>query len=152
MHLALQERISLWVGQLLVMGGVAGWEDGGMEGYMEGGKYGRRSEGERRGFRTYRLNISEIKSISCSAAAIFSADEGWGRPRPNIDIVAVGLGGCLLRDLRRGLKLLLVDARYEFGVVVLFECWEEGVVRWSFVMGKYFLMMPSTGKLRKYAK
>ncbi len=43
----------------------------------------------------YLLNISVTRSISCSAAAIFSADDGWGRPNPNIDMVAVeiGLGG-----------------------------------------------------------
>ena len=36
--------------------------------------------------------MSVTRSISCSAAAIFSADEGCGLPRPNIDIIAfVGL-------------------------------------------------------------
>jgi len=36
---------------------------------------------------TYRLNMSETISISVSAAAIFSAEEGCGRaPKPNIDI------------------------------------------------------------------
>ena len=30
-----------------------------------------------------------MRSISCSAAAIFSADEGWGRPSPNIDMIVV---------------------------------------------------------------
>ena len=48
------------------------------------------------GARAYLLNMSVTRSISCSAAAIFSADEGWGRPRPNMDIFAVisdfGLG------------------------------------------------------------
>lgn len=32
---------------------------------------------------TYRLNISETISTSVSAAAIFSAEEGCGRPPPN---------------------------------------------------------------------
>jgi len=31
----------------------------------------------------YRLYMSETMSISASAAAIFSAEEGWGRPPPN---------------------------------------------------------------------
>ena len=35
------------------------------------------------------LNISVMRSISCSAAAIFSADDGWGRPSPNIDMIVV---------------------------------------------------------------
>jgi len=30
----------------------------------------------------YRLYMSETMSISASAAAIFSAEEGWGRPAP----------------------------------------------------------------------
>jgi hypothetical protein len=33
---------------------------------------------------TYRLNMSETISTSVSAAAIFSADEGCGRPPPNM--------------------------------------------------------------------
>jgi hypothetical protein len=38
----------------------------------------------------YLLNISVTRSISASAAAIFSAEEGWGRPNPpNIDIFAI---------------------------------------------------------------
>jgi hypothetical protein len=37
------------------------------------------------------LNMSVMRSISCSAAAIFSADEGWGRPSPNIDMIVVDL-------------------------------------------------------------
>jgi hypothetical protein len=37
---------------------------------------------------TYLLNMSVTRSISCSAAAIFSADDGWGRPNPNIDMIA----------------------------------------------------------------
>jgi hypothetical protein len=36
---------------------------------------------------SYLVNISVTRSISCSAAAIFSADEGCGRPSPNIDII-----------------------------------------------------------------
>jgi hypothetical protein len=40
----------------------------------------------------YLLNISVTNSISCSAAAIFSAEEGWGRPMPNIDMIAVVRG------------------------------------------------------------
>ena len=42
----------------------------------------------------YLLNISVTRSISCSAAAIFSADEGCGRPRPNIDMIMVLLFVC----------------------------------------------------------
>lgn len=38
---------------------------------------------------TYLLNMSVMRSISCSAAAIFSADEGCGRPKPNIDMTVV---------------------------------------------------------------
>jgi hypothetical protein len=38
------------------------------------------------------LNISVTRSISCSAAAIFSADEGCGLPNPNIDMIARALG------------------------------------------------------------
>lgn len=44
------------------------------------------------------LNISVTRSISCSAAAIFSAEEGCGRPSPNIDMIAV-FGDCLFGDL-----------------------------------------------------
>lgn len=44
----------------------------------------------------YLLNMSVTMSISCSAAAIFSADEGWGRPSPNIDMIA----GCVEDGLR----------------------------------------------------
>lgn len=47
------------------------------------------------GRETNLLNISVTRSISCSAAAIFSADEGWGRPSPNIDIFAVASGFAL---------------------------------------------------------
>lgn len=32
-------------------------------------------------------NMSVTRSISCSAAAIFSADDGCGLPIPNIDIL-----------------------------------------------------------------
>ncbi len=46
-------------------------------------------EGEEKGRYTYLLNISVMRSISCSAAAIFSAELGWGRPRPNMDMIAV---------------------------------------------------------------
>lgn len=37
---------------------------------------------ERAGSGTYWLNMPETISISASAAAIFSAEEGWGRPPP----------------------------------------------------------------------
>jgi len=41
-------------------------------------------------WRKYLLNMSVTRSISASAAAIFSADEGCGRPNPpNIDIFAI---------------------------------------------------------------
>lgn len=44
--------------------------------------------------RTYRLNMSETISTSVSAAAIFSAEEGCGRPPPNMlnDMAAVSVG------------------------------------------------------------
>jgi hypothetical protein len=40
--------------------------------------------------RAYLLNISVTKSISCSAAAIFSAEEGCGRPNPNNEDILAG--------------------------------------------------------------
>jgi hypothetical protein len=42
---------------------------------------------------TYLLNISETISTSVSAAAIFSAEEGCGRPPPNMlnDMAAVSV-------------------------------------------------------------
>jgi hypothetical protein len=45
--------------------------------------------------KTYRLNISETISTSVSAAAIFSAEEGCGRPPPNMlnDMAAVSVVG-----------------------------------------------------------
>ena len=36
---------------------------------------------------TYRLAISVRSFISASTAAIFSADDGWGRPSPKNDIL-----------------------------------------------------------------
>ena len=39
--------------------------------------------------RCYLSNISEIISTSCSAAAIFSAEESWGRPPKRKDILVV---------------------------------------------------------------
>ena len=48
----------------------------------------------------YRLYMSETMSISASAAAIFSADEGWGRPAPKRKDILVWVewvvreGGC----------------------------------------------------------
>lgn len=41
---------------------------------------------------TYRLYMSETISISASAAAIFSAEEGWGRPPKRKDMVAEECG------------------------------------------------------------
>lgn len=35
----------------------------------------------------YRFSISDMSFISASTAAIFSADEGWGRPNPRNDIL-----------------------------------------------------------------
>ena len=40
-------------------------------------------------FVSYLLNMSDTISISVSAAAIFSADEGWGRPPKRKDILLV---------------------------------------------------------------
>lgn len=40
---------------------------------------------------TYLLNMSVTKSISCSAAAIFSAEDGCGRPNPNMEDMVGGL-------------------------------------------------------------
>ena len=39
------------------------------------------------GWSTHLLNMSVTRSISCSAAAIFSADDGCGLPSPNIDMI-----------------------------------------------------------------
>jgi hypothetical protein len=76
------------------------------------------SKGENEGENTYLLNISVTMSISCSAAAIFSADDGWGLPSPNIDMIAEYEG-----DMRRmgiyedyrgvvvGLESLMMSAR-----------------------------------------
>lgn len=38
----------------------------------------------------YRLNMSDTISTSVSAAAIFSAEESWGRPPKRKDIFVVG--------------------------------------------------------------
>ena len=40
-----------------------------------------------KGYRNYLLNMSETISTSVSAAAIFSAEESWGRPPKRKDIV-----------------------------------------------------------------
>lgn len=44
------------------------------------------------GDRTYRLNMSDTISTSVSAAAIFSAEDGCGRPPPNMlnDMIVLG--------------------------------------------------------------
>lgn len=47
---------------------------------------------------THLLNMSVTRSISCSAAAIFSADDGCGLPIPNIDIFKGG-GVVLVFDM-----------------------------------------------------
>ncbi len=44
--------------------------------------------GRQRQDRTYRLCMSARSFISASTAAIRSADEGWGRPRPKNDILS----------------------------------------------------------------
>jgi hypothetical protein len=44
----------------------------------------------------YRLCISAMSFISVSTAAIFSADEGWGRPKPRNDMVAACRGVVLV--------------------------------------------------------
>lgn len=41
----------------------------------------------------YRFSISDMSFISASTAAIFSADEGWGRPNPRNDIFSDGGSG-----------------------------------------------------------
>jgi hypothetical protein len=55
----------------------------------------------------YRLYMSETMSISASAAAIFSAEEGWGRAPPpkRKDIFGFGLGGKVKRWKVCGLAL-----------------------------------------------
>ena len=44
---------------------------------------------------SYRLNMSDTISTSVSAAAIFSADESWGRPPKRKDMIATRIEGCL---------------------------------------------------------
>jgi hypothetical protein len=71
----------------------------------------------------YRLNMSDTISISASAAAIFSADVGCGRPPPKRkDILEwVEFGGSLIELM--GCCVVLV------GVKTLLACSSDGGVR-----------------------
>lgn len=74
-------------------GGV-GFEDGGG---WEGGRD-----------KTYRACISAMTLISFSTAAIFSAEVGWGRPRPRKDILGGGRGGWSVATCKMGKFWLIV--------------------------------------------
>lgn len=43
---------------------------------------------------TYRFIMSAMSFISASTAAIFSADEGCGRPNPRNDMLGCDVGRC----------------------------------------------------------
>ncbi len=51
---------------------------------------------------TYLLNMSDTISTSVSAAAIFSAEESWGRPPKRKDIVSCTVGGLCADTVREG--------------------------------------------------
>lgn len=61
----------------------------GCELWKEGGVSGLESRAT-----AYRFIMSAMSFISASTAAIFSADEGCGRPNPRNDMLGGGIGRC----------------------------------------------------------